>query len=193
MNPDGEAQGLVAEIGGALAKRGESLAVGETSAGGELCVMVHATAEHARWFRGGIVVYAGSAVPLAAELQEVARRHGIVSKQYVTALAQCVRHAFGCDWALAESGIAGPQTGRRSVKPVGMVCLAVAGPADMSARVLAEEESASHLAIGHCDRDNLWSTSLEFADLGRSENRRRFCLASFQFLRDAMAERDAES
>jgi nicotinamide mononucleotide (NMN) deamidase PncC len=34
----------------------------------------------------------------------------------------------GVAWAIAESGIAGPQGSRRSPKPVGAVALAVAGP-----------------------------------------------------------------
>lgn len=193
MNPEVETQGLAAEIGDALAKRGQSLAVGETSAGGELAGMVYATAEHAEWFRGGIVVYAGGAAPIEKTLQDVARRHGVVSEQYVTALAQCVRRAFGCDWALVESGIAGPQTGRRSPKPVGMVCLAVAGPPGKSARARAVKELASPAANKHSERDELWSTSLELADVGRSENRRRFCLESLRFLRDVMDAPGARS
>ena len=36
---------------------------------------------------------------------------------------------FGVEFALAESGIAGPQNGRRSSKPAGSVVIAVAGPA----------------------------------------------------------------
>jgi nicotinamide mononucleotide (NMN) deamidase PncC len=35
---------------------------------------------------------------------------------------------MGSAWAVAESGIAGPQGSRRSPKPVGSVVIAVAGP-----------------------------------------------------------------
>lgn len=190
---DAEAQRLILDLGDALDKRGQTLAVGETSVGGELAGMIHATGEHEQWFRGGIVVYAGGAVPVATKLQGVARRHGVVSEQYVRALAQCVKRAFRCDWALAESGIAGPQSGRRSAKPVGMVCLAVAGPPGKGDRALAEEGAASHAAGVQGERVEQWSIALELADLGRSENRRRFCLEALRFLREVMDSRDEES
>ncbi|MGH2352038.1 MAG: CinA family protein, partial [Chloroflexota bacterium] len=36
--------------------------------------------------------------------------------------------ALGATWGVAEAGIAGPQTGRRSRKRAGLAYLAVAGP-----------------------------------------------------------------
>ena len=73
-------------------------------------------------------MYGGTTVPLVRDIGSIATEFGIVSEEYAAALAQYVRSAFACEWALAESGIAGPQLGRRSAKPVGMVCFAVAGP-----------------------------------------------------------------
>ena len=104
------------------------LAVGETAAGGALASHIVGGPTSAVWFCGGVVPYAGSAVPFVERIRDVADAHGVVSEEYAAALARLVRRAFACDWTLAESGIAGPQTGRRSAKPVGMVCLAVAGP-----------------------------------------------------------------
>ena len=123
-------QRLLDGVGTTLAKRGETLAVAETAAGGSLAMLIHANPAHEEWFRGGIIVYAGSRTPLVQSIQDVASEHGVVSEEYAAALAQLARRTFACDWALAESGIAGPQTGRRSAKPVGMACLAVAGPGE---------------------------------------------------------------
>ncbi len=124
----GDPLAALQHVGASLARWGQTLAVGETSAGGVLAALIHTVAEHDIWFGGGIVVYGGSAMPLTRSLGEVARVHGVVSEPYANALARLARRTFGSDWALAESGIAGPQTGRRSRKPVGLVCLALAGP-----------------------------------------------------------------
>ena len=57
------------------------------------------------------------------------RAFGAVSTDAVAAMARGLQQLAGVAWAVAESGIAGPQTSRRSVKPVGTVCLAIVGPA----------------------------------------------------------------
>ncbi len=132
---------LAEEVGILLTTLGHTLAVGETSAGGALASLVDGDPTNAVWFRGGVVPYAGGGVPFVEGIRDVAGTHGVVSKEYAAALARLVRRAFACDWALAESGIAGPQTGRRSAKPVGMVCFAVAGP--KLAQGIAQERGTS--------------------------------------------------
>ncbi len=53
--------------------------------------------------------------------------HGVVSAAGALALAEAVRESLGASWGLAEVGIAGPQTGRRSRKGAGVAYFAVAG------------------------------------------------------------------
>ncbi len=142
-----ELRRLTEEVGDALARRGETLAVGETSAGGALAGALHVDGQPRTQFRGGLVLYAGNDAPLAREMDGIASKHGVVSEEYAAALARYVRGTFGCQWALAESGIAGPQTGRRSAKPVGMVCLAVAGPVGEGKS--AQERGTRPGATGH--------------------------------------------
>ena len=50
---------------------------------------------------------------------------GAVSAETVKAMAEGARKKFGCEWAIATSGIAGP-TGAEPGKPVGTVWMAVA-------------------------------------------------------------------
>ncbi len=120
---------LAAAIGEALVARGEKVAVSETTAGGLISARMLSVAGASRWFESALVPYSS---PTKWEVlgmdREMAREHGAVSPVWVTATAEAMRRATGAAWAVAESGIAGPQGSRRSPKPVGSVAIAVAGP-----------------------------------------------------------------
>jgi PncC family amidohydrolase len=164
-----------------LVSRQEVLAVGETSAGGALASLISDTPTSRQWFRGGLVEYTGAKAPLVRGIQDVAGVYGVVSEQYVAALAQFVQRTFGCAWAIAESGIAGPQSGRRSSKPVGMLCIAVVGP--VAQKELAEEQSASSQAPnGILAGDGaVWTAAHRLTDLGRAQNQRQFAMEALRF------------
>ena len=175
----------------------------ETAAGGSLAMLIHAIPAHEEWFRGGIIVYAGSSTPLVQSIEDVASAHGVVSEEYAAALAQLARRTFACDWALAESGIAGPQTGRRSAKPVGMACLAVAGPGEeggdapgqeVSRRATAafddeagaargREVSRPAIAVSRGGEGRVWTTTRLLADAGRTQNQQRIAVEALRLLR----------
>jgi nicotinamide-nucleotide amidase len=120
-----------------LSARGETLAVAETAAGGLISRRLLAVPGASAWFLGGVVAY--SPVARRAWLglpAEVFGAGGAVSERAAALLAIAVREALGATWGLAETGIAGPQTGRRSRKPAGLAYLAVAGPAAQTREVL---------------------------------------------------------
>jgi nicotinamide-nucleotide amidase len=120
---------LCAEIGELLVARGEKVAVAETTAGGLISARMLSVPGASRWYDGGIVPYAGAHRWEQLNLdREIARQYGAVSPQWAGATAEGLRNAMGSAWAVAESGIAGPQGSRRSPKPVGSVVIAVAGP-----------------------------------------------------------------
>ncbi len=120
---------LAMAVGEALMARGEKVATSETTAGGLMAARMLSVAGASRWFDGGIVPYSGAHRWEQLHLaREIAREHGAVSEQWVSATAEALRAAMGTVWAVAESGIAGPQGSRRSPKPVGSVAIAVAGP-----------------------------------------------------------------
>lgn len=116
-------------IGELLVTRGEKVAVSETTAGGLISARMLSVAGASRWFESGLVPYSS---PTKWEVlsmdRELAREHGAVSPQWVSATAEAMKRATGAAWAIAESGIAGPQGSRRSPKPVGSVAIAVSGP-----------------------------------------------------------------
>ena len=120
---------VAAQIGAHLIARGERLAVCETTAGGLISAQLLAVPGASAWFDRGVVAYGGTSKQdttgvSASDLRE----RGAVSVGAVELMASSLRTLAAVTWAVAESGIAGPQTSRRSVKPAGTVCIAVAGP-----------------------------------------------------------------
>lgn len=120
---------LAAEIGELLVARGEKVAASETTAGGLISARMLSVPGASRWFESGLVPYSSPTKWEALGMdREIAREHGAVSPPWVSATAEAMSRATGAAWAIAESGIAGPQGSRRSPKPVGSVAIAVAGP-----------------------------------------------------------------
>jgi len=130
-----EDDALAAEIGELLMARGEKVAVSETTAGGLISARMLSVAGASRWFESGLVPYSSPTKweTLALD-REIAREHGGVSRQWVSATADAMRKSTGAAWAVAESGIAGPQGSRRSLKPVGSVAIGVSSPAGTTAQ-----------------------------------------------------------
>jgi nicotinamide-nucleotide amidase len=112
-----------------LRQRGETLAVAESCSGGGLGAALTAVPGASDVFLGGVIAYANAVKqgllgvdPLDLE------RWGAVSDPVAQAMALGVQRLTGSDWALAITGVAGPGGGSDQ-KPVGLVHIAVAGPA----------------------------------------------------------------
>ncbi|RLE30050.1 damage-inducible protein CinA [Candidatus Acetothermia bacterium] len=119
---------LELEIGERLRGSGRTLAVAESCTGGLLAMRITEVPGASEYFLGGIVSYANPAKErLLGVPGEVLARHGAVSEECARAMALGARAAFGADYALAITGIAGPGGGTPE-KPVGLVYIALAGP-----------------------------------------------------------------
>lgn len=116
-------------IAQALTERGETLAVAETAAGGSISAALLAVPGASAWFLGSAVAYSAGAKLAWLDLApEAFGPASVVSAEGALLMARAAQTRLGATWGLAEAGIAGPQTGRRSRKPAGLVYVAVAGP-----------------------------------------------------------------
>jgi nicotinamide-nucleotide amidase len=112
----------------ALVNRGETLALVETSGGGVASAALTAIVGSSAWFLGGVVAYSALARERWLGLTPAQLgAAGVVSGETALALARAARESLGATWGAAETGIAGPQTGRRSAKPVGLAYVAISG------------------------------------------------------------------
>jgi len=150
------------QIAALLTARGETLAVAETTAGGLISAMLTEVPGASSWFLGGATAYGALAKSRWLGLDAASfGAGGAVSVVAARLMADAVRSILGATWAVAETGIAGPQTGRRSTKPAGLAYIAIAGPRPL------ERELRTGLP-------------------GRSENQRSFATAALVLLREAL-------
>lgn len=121
----------LAEVVGTMLKSAPgapTVSTAESCTGGLLGKMLTDRPGSSAYFGYGWVTYANHAkeqllgVPL-----ELLQQHGAVSEPVVIAMSNGARQRSGSTYALAISGIAGPDGGTLA-KPVGTVCIALAGP-----------------------------------------------------------------
>jgi len=116
-------------IGGALARRRETVAVGESCTGGLLGGTLTRVPGSSAWFRGGVIAYANDAkVALLDVAAATLADHGAVSEEVAREMAAGARTRFDATYGLAVTGVAGPEGGT-AAKPVGTVCFGLAGAA----------------------------------------------------------------
>ena len=118
-----------AEVAALLRKRGETVAVAESSSGGLVAAALLAVPGASAYFLGGAVVYTGVA-RLALLGIGAAEMEGLrsSSEPYACLLARTMRERLGVDWGIAETGAAGP-AGNRYGDAAGHTCLAICGAA----------------------------------------------------------------
>jgi nicotinamide-nucleotide amidase len=119
---------LDALVAAELGHRAETVAVAESCTGGGLGARLTEANGASAFMRGGIIAYSNEVKrELLGVSQDLLDRHGAVSAECASAMADGARRALGSTWALSVTGIAGPGGGTPG-KPVGLVYLGRGGP-----------------------------------------------------------------
>ena len=124
MSNDGATATLVARLADALLARGATIAAAESCTGGLVAAACTARAGSSAWFERGVVTYSNAAkTELLGVPAEVIAAHGAVSGEVARAMAAGAIAHTPANFAVAVTGIAGPDGGS-AAKPVGTVWIA---------------------------------------------------------------------
>ncbi|HAQ19629.1 MAG TPA: competence/damage-inducible protein A [Prolixibacteraceae bacterium] len=122
-------------IGRLLVESSKSLAVAESCTGGSIAQVITSNAGSSAYFKGGVVAYSNEIKnKLLGVPMELLETFGAVSQQVAEAMALGARNVLNADYAVATTGIAGPDGGSEE-KPVGMVWIAVAGASGVKSKM----------------------------------------------------------
>ncbi|NWH05481.1 CinA family nicotinamide mononucleotide deamidase-related protein [Desulfobacter latus] len=119
---------LAQEVGRLLATCGQTLSVAESCTGGLVAHLITDVPGASDYFLFSATTYADSAKEAILKVsRKTLENNGAVDETTALEMANGVRAAGGSDWGVSTTGIAGP-TGGNEDKPVGTVCIGVAGP-----------------------------------------------------------------
>lgn len=119
---------LEALVGKELIDLHGTIATAESCTGGAIAEKITSIAGSSKYYKGSVVAYGDDVKIKQLKVSEEAlQQYGAVSKEVVEQMAVGVKLLFETDYAIATSGIAGPDGGTIE-KPVGTVWIAIAGP-----------------------------------------------------------------
>ncbi|WJD51182.1 nicotinamide-nucleotide amidase [Enterobacter sp. PGRG2] len=126
---DSELMHLSERIGQALKARGATVTTAESCTGGWVAKVITDIAGSSAWFERGFVTYSNEAkAQMIGVKPATLEQHGAVSEPVVVEMAIGAIKAARADYAIAISGIAGPNGGT-ATKPVGTVWFGFASAA----------------------------------------------------------------
>jgi nicotinamide-nucleotide amidase len=116
---------MEALIGRILNKKNKTLATAESCTGGYIAHLITSIAGSSKYFLGSVVSYANEVKEnLLSVNKKTIEEHGAVSEETVREMAKNILQKINSDYAMAVSGIMGPDGGTAE-KPVGTVWIAV--------------------------------------------------------------------
>ncbi|MDR3235872.1 MAG: nicotinamide-nucleotide amidohydrolase family protein, partial [Prevotellaceae bacterium] len=123
-------------VGKLLREKGATVAVAESCTGGRIASLLTSVAGCSAYFKGAIVAYDNAVkTSMLGVRLDTLQTYGAVSLPVVEQMATGVKQALRTDYAVATSGVAGPDGGTPE-KPVGTVCIAVASSAGVASEQL---------------------------------------------------------
>lgn len=147
-------------VGRLLTRYGYKLAIAESCTGGYISHLVTSVPGSSAYFMGSAVTYSYEAKTRVLGVdQKVLEAVGAVSEEVAMQMARGVRALYDCDFAIASTGIAGPDGGTPD-KPVGTVWIGVSGP---------DRTFAVRYSMGDKRERNIRKTALQALQLLRKE------------------------
>ena len=123
-------------IGALLLKRGATVGTAESCTGGFLAHRLTSLPGSSAYFEGSVVSYSNFLKMKLLGVQEMTlNTYGAVSEETVREMAEGARRALNTTYAIATTGIAGPDGGTPE-KPVGTVWIACATPTETVTQLL---------------------------------------------------------
>jgi len=111
-----------------LTERNQTIVFAEYCTGGLLSTSLTSISGSSQVFKGSIVSYSNDLKNSLLNIsEEKLTKYGAVSEEVCESMAINVKEKLGADWAIAISGIAGPNGGSQD-KPVGLVYISISGP-----------------------------------------------------------------
>lgn len=111
-----------------------TLSTAESCTGGNIGHLITSIPGSSKAYEGGIIAYSNKIkINFLDVPEDIIKNHGAVSEATVIAMAEGAKRKFKTDYAIATTGIAGPDGGTEA-KPVGMVWVGVAGETKTIAR-----------------------------------------------------------
>jgi len=113
-------------IGKLLTAKKCTLCTAESCTGGEIAHLLTSVPGSSVYYKGSVIAYDnGIKMQLLGVKEESVKKYGAVSEEVVREMAEGARKLFDTEFAIATSGIAGPDGGTEA-KPVGTLWMAVA-------------------------------------------------------------------
>jgi nicotinamide-nucleotide amidase len=129
-----EDEGLELVIGKILKARGKTLATAESCTGGYIAHLITSVPGSSDYYKGSVVSYANEVKKnILGVKEETLKAFGAVSEETVLQMLNGVIDKLNVDYAIATSGIMGPDGGSAE-KPVGTVWIAVGNKEKSEAR-----------------------------------------------------------
>ena len=125
---------LESVLGQLLRAQNKTLATAESCTGGQIAASITKVPGCSNYFKGGVIAYSNDVkVNQLNVFQSDLDAYGAVSKPVVESMAKGVIKLLDVDYAIATSGVAGPDGGSVE-KPVGTVWIAVASRTEVYAQ-----------------------------------------------------------
>ena len=135
-----------------LLRHGKTLSSAESCTGGAVASRITAMAGASKYYKGGLVVYSNELKEgLLGVSRQTLEKHGAVSEETVYEMVTRARERCHSDYAVASTGIAGPDGGTPE-KPVGTVWIGIASEKTVVTKLLHLSDQRAQVVERTCNQ-----------------------------------------